>query len=95
MKMDSGKQPNRYWYGHVKYINTLNLPVQMQIKRDHVDERICKVANKRTKEFSATHNVEKSEHNTVDRNTYTVADKQINTVIGKFHAPSLRKYFQH
>ena len=103
-------------------------PVPMQIKRVQTDERIRKLASKRSKEFNATHklqtftvgklvllkahNVGFTEDNTetkffcldngpytlrerVGKNTYIIADKQINKGINKFHASSLQKYYQH
>ena len=55
MELDSGKQPNRFWDGYIKRLNTSNLPVPMEIKRVQADERIRKVATKRTEEFNTTH----------------------------------------
>ena len=58
MELDSIKLPNRFWDSHIKWINISNLPVPMQIKIVKADERMCKVAKKRSEEFNATHKLQ-------------------------------------
>ena len=77
MELDSRKQLRRFLDGHIKHINTANIPVPMQIKRLKVSECIQKVANKQLRTsilctsynpfesgLLKTHNVRKTEDNT-------------------------------